>query len=92
MIQTVLGPIRPEELGVTMCHEHLAVNLSTVRNDPDSVFTDSPLIRDEVLKAKALGAQAFIEVSCNDMGRDARALQKLSKATGVHIVCGTGGR
>lgn len=90
MIQTVLGEIRPEELGVTLCHEHLAVNLSTVRNDPDSVFTDSPLIRDEVLKAKSLGVQSFIEVSCNDMGRDVRALQQLSKATGVHIVCATG--
>ena len=51
MIQTVLGPIAPEELGVTMCHEHLSVNLSGVRGDPDSVFTDSPLIRDEVMLA-----------------------------------------
>ena len=90
MIQTVLGPIAPEELGVTMCHEHLAVNLAGVRNDPDSIFSDSPLIRDEVMQAKRSGVNAFIEVSCNDMGRDPIALQNLSKACGVHIVCATG--
>lgn len=90
MIQTVLGPIAPEELGVTMCHEHLSVNLSGVRGDPDSVFTDSPLIRDEVMQAKKAGVNSFIEVSCNDMGRDPLALQALSKACGIHIVCATG--
>lgn len=90
MIQTVLGPISPEELGVTMCHEHLSVNLSGVRNDPDSVFTDSPLIRDEVAKAQRAGVNTFIEVSCNDMGRDPLALQAISRTCGVHIVCATG--
>lgn len=90
MIQTVLGPIAPEELGVTMCHEHLSVNLSGVRGDPDSIFTDSPLIRDEVEQAKRAGVNAFIEVSCNDMGRDPAALRAISEACGVHIVCATG--
>ena len=30
MIQTVNGPISVKELGVTMCHEHLAVDLNAV--------------------------------------------------------------
>ena len=28
MVQTVLGPIKPEELGVTHTHEHLLADLS----------------------------------------------------------------
>ncbi len=90
MIQTVLGPLAPEQMGVTMCHEHLAVNLSTVREDADSVFSDSALIRNEVELAKKEGVATFIEVSCNDMGRDAAALVRLSRACGVNIVCATG--
>ena len=90
MIRTVLGDIAAEKLGITMCHEHLSINLSTVRSDPDSVFTDSELIRSEVNKAKKAGVKSFIEVSCNDMGRDVLALRELSRACDVHIVCATG--
>lgn len=90
MIQTVTGPILPEQLGVTMCHEHLAVNLAGVRNDQDSVFGDSALVRSEVNLAKDAGVNSFIEVSCNDMGRDPEALKRISEACGVNIVCATG--
>ena len=31
MIQTVMGELPAGELGVTMCHEHLAVDLSPDR-------------------------------------------------------------
>lgn len=90
MIQTVNGPIRPEELGITMCHEHLALNLSGVRGDDDSNFDDTDLIADEILKAKAYGVQSIIEVTCCDMGRDGKLLQEYSRRCGIHIVAATG--
>lgn len=90
MIQTVNGPIRPEDLGVTMCHEHLALDLSPVRGDDDSRFDDMDLIREEILKAKAYGVQSIIEVTCNDMGRDPGRLQELSDSCGIPIVASTG--
>ena len=33
MIRTVKGDIDSSELGVTMCHEHLSVDLGRIRND-----------------------------------------------------------
>ncbi len=90
MIRTVNGDIDKSQLGVTMCHEHIALDLSRVRGDSDSTFDDRALITDELLKLKALGAQSVIEVTCNDMGRDVRSLQQYSAETGLHIVCATG--
>ena len=34
MVQTVLGPIRPQELGVTLPHEHLLIDMRAVRGVP----------------------------------------------------------
>lgn len=90
MIQTVNGAIEPEKLGITMCHEHLAMDLSPVRGDDDSNFSDMDLIADEVDKMKEYGVSAVIEVSCNDMGRNVKRLKELSDRCGVHIVAATG--
>ena len=35
-IQTVLGPIDPERLGVTLTHEHLLSDVSVIQGPPDS--------------------------------------------------------
>ena len=46
-VQTVLGPIGPEQLGVTLTHEHLLVDLSVVYRQPDTAsgkgFYDQPV-------------------------------------------------
>lgn len=90
MIQTVNGEISPEELGITMCHEHLALDLSPVRGDKDSDFDDTELILDEIRKMKAYGVKSIVEVTCNDMGRDAEKLRLYSKECGIHIIAATG--
>ena len=90
MIQTVMGELPAGELGVTMCHEHLAVDLSPVRGDEDSHFDDEELVTEELLKMKALGVEAVIEVSCNDMGRNVRRLKKYSGICGLHVIASTG--
>lgn len=90
MIQTIGGLIPPEDLGITMCHEHLALDLSPVRGEDDSNFNDMDLIRSEVMKMKAFGVQSVVEVSCNDMGRNPKQLNMLSERCGIHIVAATG--
>ncbi len=90
MIQTVMGELLASELGVTMCHEHLALDLSPVRGDDDSRFDDKDLVCQELLNMKALGVEAVVEVSCNDMGRDVGRLKEYSKICGLHIIASTG--
>ena len=90
MIQTVLGPIEASELGVTMAHEHLSVDLGSVRGDTDSVFSDSPLLRSEMERLRDAGVASVVEVSCIDMGRNVCALADIARATGLNIICSTG--
>lgn len=90
MIQTVKGLMEAKDLGITMCHEHLALNLTRVRGDEDSNFSCEDLIIEEVEQMMKYGVQTVIEVTCNDMGRDVFRLLKISEATGLKIVCATG--
>lgn len=90
MIQTVNGEISPEELGITMCHEHLALDLSAVRGNNDSTFDDSELIVNEIRKMQAYGVKSVIEVTCNDMGRNVEKLRFYSKECGINIIASTG--
>ncbi len=90
MIRTVNGLLNREELGITMCHEHLALDLSKVRGDEDSTFLDRNLIMEELNKMKAYGVKTIVEVTCNDMGRDVRALKEISTMCDIHIVAATG--
>ena len=90
MIQTVLGPIEASELGVTMAHEHLSVDLGSVRGDTDSVFGDSPLVRSEMGRLRDAGVASVVEVSCIDMGRNVRSLADIARAAGLNIICSTG--
>ncbi len=90
MIQTVLGPIEASQLGPTMAHEHLSVDLGSVRGDEDSVFTVSDLVLGEMSRLSAAGVQSVVEVSCIDMGRDVRALERISRESGLNVICSTG--
>lgn len=88
MIQTVNGNVN--ELGITMSHEHLIIDLRRVRGDEDSYIADMDLAVRELLKAKELLVAAIIEVTCNDMGRDVKKLRDIAVRTGMNIVCSTG--
>jgi phosphotriesterase-related protein len=90
MIQTVRGKIPASELGITMAHEHLSVNLAGVRHDEDSIFGYSPLVLEELRRLRDAGAKSVIEVSCNDMGRNVLDLKRYSEELGINIVCSTG--
>lgn len=90
MIQTVTGKIPATELGVTMVHEHLSVNLAGVRHDEDSIFAYSQLVLDELRRLKEAGVKSVVEVSCIDMGRNVEDLRSYSEVIGLNIICSTG--
>ena len=59
-VQTVLGPIGPEELGVTLTHEHLLIDLSVVYDTPESAsergFFNSPVSMETLGRIRHYGA------------------------------------
>ena len=93
-INTVLGPIAPEELGVTLMHEHIIYGAAGWYADN----TVAPFDREAVIKSslsvmktlKRYGLQTFVDATANDTGRDADLLKEISAKSGVNVVCATG--
>lgn len=120
-VMTVLGPVSPEEIGTTMIHEHLIVDLSCnfiepveaslralrhapvtmellglLRRRPFSVTLNNVIQGDEELAIDELGyywqegGQTVAECTSMGIGRDPRALYRISRATNVNVVMGCG--
>ncbi len=92
-IMTVLGPIAPEQLGVTLPHEHCVVDFlgaekaKALRHDAEDAFTT---ILPHLKKLKERGCQSLAECTPNYIGRDVRLLKRLAAATGLNILTNTG--
>jgi phosphotriesterase-related protein len=119
-VQTVLGPIAPGDMGVTLPHEHLLIDFSVMfaapagaadkgrSREPVSLanlgwvrqnfnanldnlqLLDEQVARDEILLFKDAGGQTVIDPTNRSLGRDPRALARIARATGLHIVMGAG--
>jgi predicted metal-dependent phosphotriesterase family hydrolase len=93
IIMTVNGPIRPADMKFTLEHEHILVDFigaekfSPDRYQADEVFSTAlPFLKD----VKNRGCTTFIECTPVFLGRDARLLKRLAKASGLHILTNTG--
>ncbi|WDO11123.1 phosphotriesterase [Streptomyces murinus] len=87
VIRTVLGDIRPQELGVCDAHDHLFLRS---RQLPGKELDDIAAARAELEAFRAVGGAAVVQWTPHGMGRRAADLATLSRATGVHLVCATG--
>jgi predicted metal-dependent phosphotriesterase family hydrolase len=92
-VMTVLGPIRPEEMGVTLTHEHVLVDfigadkISRDRYDADDAFAK---IVPHLRRVRDLGCRTLVECTPAYIGRDPALLKRLSQASGLHILTNTG--
>lgn len=90
MIQTVKGKIAKEDLGICAAHEHLSIDLSRIKNDPDTILDDETGMESELKFFYQAGGRSMIELTNDGMGRDVERLKRLSEKTNVHIVTCTG--
>jgi predicted metal-dependent phosphotriesterase family hydrolase len=90
-IRTVLGDVSPEELGLTLCHEHLVTAPAERLRDGDDLLLDDPsrAVRELRVFAQA-GGGALVELTVAEFGRDVGSLRRISRASGVHVVATTG--
>ncbi|MDT8719346.1 hypothetical protein IAI10_22075 [Clostridium sp. 19966] len=91
MINSVLGKIKPNELGITLMHEHItwdrAGAKSTKEYDIEQVVnTMLPYLLD----IKSCGCNTFVDASTLGSGRDLRILQECAKRSGLNILTNTG--
>jgi phosphotriesterase-related protein len=96
-VNTVLGPIAPEELGFVAVHEHIGYGMPGSELDDRWWKTPEQRYEETVPKLRAFhencqeyGAATFVDATgiCN--GRDVDYYRSLSAKTGVHIVASTG--
>ena len=90
--ETVLGPIDPADLGVTLPHEHTAIALWHIPNRWDywELRRDEPVILDELRRFRDVGGSSLVDVTPPGVGRDPAWLRGLGEASGLSIVMGTG--
>jgi len=120
-IQTVLGLVDGDELGFTLPHEHLLIDL-TVRfqlmdesvsarvmsqkpvsletigwirfhnfeNIDNLILDNEEMMIKEAALYKRAGGRTIVDMTNWGIGRDPRALTRISRATGLNIVMGAG--
>jgi len=98
-IQTVLGPVKPEDLGLTLIHEHLLVDFPDethpVREDhptPRDYDADEvvEVMRPYLVQLREAGGKTLVECTPKHLGRDAKVFQRLAEASGVQVIAATG--
>lgn len=92
-IMTVAGPIDADTAGLALTHEHVLVDFIGAdqsgphRYDSNKVFEK---VLPHLARAHELGARSFMECTPEFLGRDPKLLQRLSQASGLHILTNTG--
>jgi len=118
--QTVLGPIGADEIGITLPHEHLLIDLSVRFQPPHTVSeraraaepvsfenigwvryhpmscADNLQLTDETMAVKEIslfhtfGGNTVVDMTNIGIGRDPEALARISRASGVNVIMGSG--
>lgn len=118
-VQTVLGPVAADALGVTLHHEHLFIrnpsfvepdaatagargdepvgldNLGWIRwnwtsNRDNLRLDDEETAVAELARFRTAGGLTIVDPTVRGIGRDAAALQRVARRTGLHLVMGCG--
>jgi 5-phospho-D-xylono-1,4-lactonase len=90
MIQTVLGEISHESMGITDTHNHVWIEHIQGADQASPVLNQFDLIREELLSYKAAGGSSILDCQPGGCGRNANQLAELSGLTGVNILACTG--
>lgn len=89
-ITTINGVINKDDLGKTYIHEHLSIDLSSVKQDLDTRFDDIESLIEEMKKIKNKGIDSIVEVTNRGMGRNVNAMKRVALETGLNVIASTG--
>lgn len=93
-INTVTGPIKAEQLGKTLVHEHFIFGYPGFRGDVTlGGFKEESALEEAINIARyiqSFGVKTVVDPTPNECGRNPEFLKKVSEATGLQIICATG--
>lgn len=90
---TVLGPISPGRLGMTLSHEHCIVDFlgaeksKVLRHDQEEAFQT---VLPNLKRLAEHGCNSLVECTPNYIGRDVRLLKRLAETSTLNILTNTG--
>lgn len=84
------GKIRPEDLGKTYMHEHLYLDLSRIKGDPDTHYDATETVAEELKDLHARGISTIVEVTNTGMGRDLERMRRIAEISGMQVIVSTG--
>jgi phosphotriesterase-related protein len=92
-LMTVKGPVKVEEFGLVLPHEHLFTDLrgphhpGYAQGDPDKVIE---IMQPNLEAAARAGVSALVECTPGGVGRNVEMLARLAAITPIHIVAPAG--
>lgn len=90
-VQTVCGPVLPEDLGHFQMHEHLFVSEGPgTRRFPALLADDCDRSARETARYVSQGGGGFLDAQPVGAGRNASMLREIARTSGAKIVCVTG--
>ena len=119
-VQTVLGAITTEQMGITLPHEHLLIDFKVMFSEPAAAsdkgrawepvslanlgwvrqnfnanldnlrLLDERVAADEIALFKNAGGSTVVDPTPKTLARDPLALARIARATGLHVVMGSG--
>jgi len=93
-VNTVLGPISPAEMGVTLVHEHIVGGYPGWEGDQTIVPFDHRAAVEKgvalLQQLKDLGLRTYVDATTVDGGRNIEVLKEISEKSEVNIICSTG--
>ena len=90
VVHTAAGDIRPEDMGVTLAHEHFYIRPTGGFEASDPLHPDYVRNVREARSFKAVGGNTIVDMSVYGFRRDVLGCRRLTEETGVHVICSTG--
>lgn len=92
-VMSVTGPVKAADLGRTLVHEHIVVNMDGDALDPAVVPERREIVAiavDKLQELKDYGVNAFVDPCPIELGRDPELYAEVSQRSGVAIIFATG--
>jgi predicted metal-dependent phosphotriesterase family hydrolase len=89
-VQTVTGPVDAADLGVTLVHEHLLIDMYEPSLNSAGVLLDEALAVAELAPFRAASGATLVEQTTLGLHPDWDGLRRISLTSGIRIVAGTG--
>ena len=89
-VMTVCGPVPADQLGFTLIHEHLLLDLMRDAWIGNNILNDPELALRELQRYKQAGGVTLVDQTNRGLVQDPLTIKRLSECSGVQVVLGCG--